>query len=514
MKRRLILGAALLVAQLLGCAAGNTGSKEGATVPAERPAIVSDEPKWIRIESDHFDLATDLSETEALRAAEVLETTRAAMLSAAWPGNTDDLRARTTVVVFQDGLDFMHFFNGNTLAVTVWSVRPTIVLWGKSDYWQQRTGVTFDASSSRLRHELTHRLARARYARQPMWFSEGLAQYLETLTVSADGTKATLGEVSPTVLRMYSSFRVRVSDALAWSSYAEHDDDTILGLYGISWLLVHFLYDTRAHDFEAFQHALARGVAPDLAWRKSFGAFRLEDLDAQLVQYAKLASFKRVVVPIERPSVRPVRKLPITEADVHAIRAHLALAGAELAAGGDLRDEAQQELGRALALEPANPLAVRLLLSSDKSPPRSELSARLRAQVAKRPDDGDAWLLLAEIGAPSEREAAARKAVALMSANSDACVVLASHLVATGRAEEALPLAKKAASLAPWDHRALDTYAAALFAGGRCADAILEETRAIDALPDGRARSPLARESRRKLDEYKRSCARSTRPQR
>ncbi|HVH44165.1 MAG TPA: DUF1570 domain-containing protein, partial [Labilithrix sp.] len=371
---------AFLAVQLVGCAAAK-GGKGVATDAAKQPAVVSDEPKWTRLQSEHFDLATDLGETDALRAAEALETTRAAMLSAAWPGASDALAARTSVVVFQDGLDFLHFFE-NIAAIYVQLVRPTIVLWGKPDYWEQKTGVNAEASSSLLRHELTHRLASAIYVRQPRWFSEGLAQFLETLTVSADGTTATLGEVDPDALRSYRRVRVSASDALAWQSYAEADQKTLQGLYGISWLMVHFLYDKRGNEFDAFQRALIRGVAPEQAWKKSFGALPPEVLDAQLFEYAKRASFKKVAIPIERTSVQPITKATITEADVHAIRAQLALSGAATRERAGLGDEAQREIERALALEPANPLAVRLLLSTGKRVPSNDLGARVRAQLA------------------------------------------------------------------------------------------------------------------------------------
>jgi tetratricopeptide (TPR) repeat protein len=496
---------------LAGCG-GAKNEPRRAAEPTDRLAAVSavseEEPKWTRLQSEHFDVATDLSAPDATRAALALETTRAALRSAAWPNASEAVAARTSVVIFRDGLEFMHYFE-NVAAIFVRYVRPTIVLWGKPDYWEQKTGLNAEASSSLLRHELTHRLASGVYARQPTWFAEGLAQFLETMTVSEDGSTATLGEADPEALRRYKRYRVHVSEALAWRSYTDSDPETIAGLYGISWLMVHFLHDNRGNDFDAFQNALVQGVDPEAAWKKSLGTLRPEVLDAQLRDYVQHADFKKVAVPIERTAVAPATNAVITEADVHAIRAQLAISGSQTRPHAGLDAEAQREIESALALEPANPLAVRLLLATGRSLPKNDLTARLHAHLEKRPDDGEAWLLLAEHGIASEREAAARKAAKLMPANPDACVILAWYLAASGRAEEALAVAVKATSLAPWDARGHYAHAEALFGVGRCTDAIRAETRAIDVLPDDRASSQFAEELRHKLDLYKRSCAKS-----
>jgi tetratricopeptide (TPR) repeat protein len=501
-RRRLL--SLLAVSLVLGC-----GSSKGSAVhSAESPkaaAVASDEPKWIRIQSEHFDLSTDLEESDAFRAAEALENERSAIISALWHGNSERAATRTSAVVFQDGLEFAQFFDGVT-ALFVALPRPTVILWGKPEHWKSTTGVTADATSSVLRHELTHRLASSLFAQQPKWFAEGLAQFVETLTVSADGKTATLGEADPEALNNYWRFRTGVSDALEWKSIAGVGGEKLQGLYGVSWLLVHYLVDKRSDGFEAFQRALASGVDPNEAWKNEFGSLRPIDLDRELREYAQRRSFKKVVIPIELRAVQPAKRTAISEAEVHAIRAQVALVAAGTGVRQDLIEEANKEIERAVALEPANALAVRLLLLMGKQSHVGDLGPRLRTQIAKRPDDGDAWLLLAEFGEPAERETAARKAVALMPDNPDACIVLANHLAATGRADEALPLATKAATLAPWNVRAHDAIAAALFGAGRCPDAIRAESQAIEVLPEAQSRSSTALELRRKLEGYRRAC--------
>ncbi|XYI02288.1 hypothetical protein ACMHYB_21985 [Sorangium sp. So ce1128] len=130
--------------------------------------------------------------------------------------------------------------------------------------------------------------------------------------------------------------------------------------------------------------------------------------------------------------------------------------------------------------------------------------------MARRPDDGEAWLLLGQLLGRQERDAeriaALRRAVALLPGNAIAYNALAWALVTTGRAEEALPLATKAAMLAPWNAAILDTYAASLFALGRCPDALRVQTRAVDRIAHCAQGSTTARLLTDKLEEYRSSC--------
>lgn len=515
MRVKLLRSLPLLLALLVGCSAPKRGKlAEGAATPPTRAADGAD-PPWIRLQSEHFDLATDMSEQDAGLAVEALEHTRSALLSAAWNEASDLPTARTTVIVLRDGLEFMQYFE-EAAALFSEVVRPTLVLWGKPDYWEARTGVNAEASSSLVRHELTHRIASSFYMRQPKWFAEGLAQYLQTLRVSSDGASATIGEVDPLALRRYRQSNATVRDVLRWDSYTADDPDVIRGYYGVSWLLVHYLFDERPSEFGAFQTALTRGESPEIAWKKAFGTERTDALDDRLADYARRKKYKTAVVPVERTSMKPPTRASITEADVHAIRAQLALIGGGLAAGPKhdaLRREAAEELRRATRLEPVNPLAVRLLFASGMfahDDPR--LAAQLTAQLGKRPNDGEAWLLAAEWGVPSEREAAARKAVSLMPDSPEACTVLAWYLAKTGRTDEAIGLATKAVTLAPWSTRAHRTFAEALLGAGRCSEAIREQTRAIEVLPDGPTREPLVKEFERGLDAIKRECSKGAPP--
>ena len=87
---------------------------------------------------------------------------------------------------------------------------------------------------------------------------------------------------------------------------------------------------------------------------------------------------------------------------------------------------------------------------------------------------------------------------------------LAWTLIENGRGAEALPLAARAIERAPWDWRAIDTYAAALFVVGRCREAAATEKRALDQVSESeRAHKDIAA-IEKNLAMYQQTCPEDT----
>ena len=470
----------------------------------DAPAAPAGRAGWHRLRTDHFDLTTDLSANLALATATVLERTRAALLQAAWSrlGNARQTE-RVRVIVLANEWEFQRYFGRTVDGVYTRVGRATIVLGGTPSHWEHHINLTDVFATSTLRHEIVHHLAAGIYGRQPRWFSEGLAQFLETIVVNDDGTQAIVGHPNLSALRSYYDVRsVGVKDALEWGQPDTAEDDAkVGGLYGLSWLMVHWMFNARPEAFAAYQAALARG--DDAAWAHAFGTQSLDDIDRALHAYVRHGEYLIHPVSLE-PLVAEATPVPLDAADVHALHGQLALVGANLdKTRHQLAEEAEREIGEALALEPGHVLALKL---TRKSMPMTELLTRLRKQTLARPDDGEAWLLMARLLPSNEREAALRKALSLLPGDSSAYNNLAWYLVETGRSAEALPFATKAALLAPWDAAVLDTYAACLFGINRCADAARIEARAVDHLPE-----KMTPEGRRdytsKVVRYREACA-------
>ncbi|MDB4943241.1 MAG: hypothetical protein JWP97_2775 [Labilithrix sp.] len=461
----------------------------------------------MRIETEHFELSTDLPPGEAKRAAEALERMRLALLAVAWNRPADQLRitSRTAVVVLRDQQDFRHYSRERFAGLYSGGPRPMIFLYGPPDAWEA-SSPSGKGKTSVLLHELTHHLAAGLYGRQPHWFSEGLAQFLETMRISEDGKEATFGGVNLDAFAGYRSQRSSVRDVLAWRLGADDDMDRLRARYGVSWLLLHFLFNVEPAALAELQSRLAAGMDPSRAWSETFPKEATIELDARLDQYWRHGTMTKFTRPLPSVAVATVTR-PITAADVLAIRARLAFTGALENGNEELAAEGFEEARQALVLEPGHAIALRLLLRGEEHLSLADMVDRLRRQVAQRAEDGEAWLMLSEVADRDspEQEAAARRAVVLMPRNAYAYGNLARLLVDTKRSEAALPFATKAALLAPWSRAALTTYAATLFAVGRCTDALRTHQRAIDVSAEGVSRRDMMQLEAR-LTDYTTAC--------
>jgi tetratricopeptide (TPR) repeat protein len=480
-------------AVLLSIALGLSGGCATSTRVFRCPAHGG--PAWRALVSDHFVLRTNLSAADAGALVARFERMRAAV-AAALPG-APAMPGRVEVIAFRSGADYASFAPDGARGYYLRSEGgpPRIVMAG---------GL---AASERalLAHELTHHFLAGALKRQPRWFAEGLASYMESLGDDAPTGELVVGAPPPERLSRVRRAPVPVRELLRWDGTAPSRDAS-LARYASSWLLVHWLTHERPVALAALGARLAEGDAPADAWRVALpdcdpdlpGA--LERLDAELARYARgeLAIRRQTV---EVPAAVGYFESPVPAAEVHAIR--LALWGIGPSKGKpQLRAEVQDALGD----DPGHPIALRYKAALDGFG-----ALRLaRGSVAAHPDDPRAWTFLAEAlegwpGTGDEREAAYRRAAELAPENPATLFNLAIQLLASGRSGEALPHARRAAELAPWSPPILAGYAAVLSDLGQCAAAIAVQQHASDALPEtatGEARRAFAEQ----LDGYAHQC--------
>jgi tetratricopeptide (TPR) repeat protein len=488
---RALLKAVVLTALLAGAARADSG--------------------WREIRGPHVVLRTDLGSGAAKESALAVERFRAQVIAAAWPRATLPAGDRVEVTVFGNGLDFERHFGRNISAVFFHGVPPFAVMWGTPEKWENRATLATSETTSILRHELVHHLAASVYRRQPRWFAEGLAQFLETVRPGDDGKTVVIGAANLDAMRKYNSFRsVRVADALAWSAKLDAlPEGTVHGLYGLSWLMVHWMFNEHPAQFEQYQGLLARGIDPDKAWRVILPGLNTPDIDGALNQYLKHGNYNEFAAPYTPPSP-PLEERPLSEADVHAEQARVALAAAGSSAEpAKHREEAEREIAAALKLDPGNVGA--LALEAGRKPP-PERAAIARRMTTAHPEDGRGWLMLGQALAPSgdpaataEREAAFKKAIALRPDDPTPLNDLAWTYASQGKAADAAPLINKAIQLAPYDPSVLDTLAAVQAQLGRCSEAVATEARAIDVLPEG-VGAATQRRFEARLEQYRTRC--------
>lgn len=245
-----------------------------ATAPA--PALA----EWRRAESQHFIVYSDGSERSLRDYAAKLERFHGLLRSRFGGPAQDDLRklpvylvgdARTLRIAqpgLPEGIDGYYTASENDIYA--------ILIRGRDD--------------DLLLHEYTHHfMANAGQGRLPGWFSEGLAEYYATATVSEAGA-ATFGLPNAGRQRSLQQGRWLPMDQLLRAK-GSFDIESQAGrgmYYAQSWALTHWLLadQTRARSLGVYLNAVNNGRDPIEAWQASFG-ITTEALEAQLKTYVR-----------------------------------------------------------------------------------------------------------------------------------------------------------------------------------------------------------------------------------
>lgn len=468
---------------------------------AHRVRVPDGARPWVEVRSPHFEVVADLSEEETRRFALQLEQVHAALMAGSWHAVGPPPRT-TRVLVLADDAAMQAFFRKGFLGFATNDAldAPLLVIHGE----QSPSEVPV------LKHELAHAVDNGFLLRQPRWLSEGLASYLETLHVDADGRGAVIGEINQ--VRMAAARKIPRFDfaavLAAGISIHERPDREVEDFYAQSWLLVHMLVNEQRPQFEAFLQRLARSEDPDQAFAAAFPGLTPAQLAERAGPYSQRGQFLKVRVPLP-PFQGELVARAVPPGETLRVRAELEWLAARVHGGEGLRARALESARRAFAAVPGDPLALALLHA--QAPPSDERRlADLRALVAASPQDVRGWTLLAEALAGKadlalERLAALDKAFALGPDDPRALAALAWSRAAQGRRQEAIDLAQKAVRLAPGNPGVLDTYAVTLAQAGRCADAMKLERRALEVVPDG-AGPEVASALRARIAELEAHC--------
>jgi Tfp pilus assembly protein PilF len=363
-----------------------------------------------------------------------------------------------------------------------------------------------------IAHEIAHHLSHFIFIRQPPWFAEGLAKFVQTVAVRTTerttliGSHIVHGERSggsaagmaprEMSIEVQQTSYVPLRELLQWDGEI---DAAEAGKYHLSsWILYHWLWNNRSKQFTAFQQRLMNGEDPLAALRAEIPELDpanpagLNKLDQVLYEYRKSGRYASYRVSAQSEGNFSDGG-PLGSADVHMLM---------LDVGYRKNDKDRlTDVDEALAEDAAQPMAIVARAAADKSSP----VAALRKSVAARPGDWRAWLLLGaslDAGAADEKEAAYRKAVALNPDSSSANNDLAWHLLSHGRAKEALPFANRALDLVPASGSSIDTLAAVAAAIGKCSEALVLQRRAVSMSP----KVPGTEGYQKRLAEYEARC--------
>jgi hypothetical protein len=305
-----------LVASVLwvGCVTTTGAGEVKRTLLQFEPSSVKS--GWSRVRTAQFELHTDLTPALAERAA-LLLTQSLGGLEAMFARIPRVGENRLTIIAMSDSGEFERRF-GKRLAGFAISSREdtTVCVYGPPDRWFERQSPNYEGVSSVLQHELAHAVLRSYFPRQPRWFAEGLAQYIETARW-VDAETLLLNEPNLEAYQKYNLVRsLQMSDLLAWDKI-EAAQKRETGMYGLSWAFVHYALNREPEVFGTFMSRL-RSEEPETAWKETFGG-RGDALDKAIHAYMKVGEYRQGAMKLPLGTPAATRVEPGDEPLVNAL---------------------------------------------------------------------------------------------------------------------------------------------------------------------------------------------------
>lgn len=331
-----------------------------------------------------------------------------------------------------------------------------------------------------LAHELAHYFLAFVFPRQPRWFSEGMADYLGSVRLSADMKHAVVGLLNPLRLHNLRSC-MRLEDLWAWDGRrAEMAPNEKVRAYESAWRWVHYLTNVHPQRFAAFMQELVAGAEPQPAFDRTFAGIGRNELNQGASDFlGPNQKFEVVQLPLH------LSPTSISLESLAPLEALWALF--QVSRSGDFDDWL---LAKATQRFPNSTEA--LLLAADASLAKDGvLPAALLEHLLKPDRLSDtrvARFLASNVKGLSteELDLVSRRAVELAPQSPVALEARIRFLTTAGRANETLELVRAMIRTAPFSMAGLFSAAKALSAAGVCADAAMVFDRASALLLDER----------------------------
>lgn len=335
---------ALAVVLVAGCVGPRTSLPEIARAP------------WREVETEHVRVWTDLGEDAAKRTAVELERLRRAVLLIWGPDVNPPEKIHT--IVLASHAEFGAFGAeryGGAFAGT--PVGAFLFLAAEGGY------LLGDAPGSEqtAKHELAHAALYRVLKRQPRWVAEGLASYLQTTHLLADGNVVIGRADEPSLRFVQGTGRVSLAALQAWRTDGALREAELAAYYASSWAWVHFLFNAYPDRFVDYLQRLQTTEDESRAWALAFGGISSEQLERELSVH--LPHGRGVLITVPFPGVNEASQVrPLSESNVQ-----VAFALLHLSVPGRDRDarvaEAKGAASEAIRLDPKNLLARRLYAS-------------------------------------------------------------------------------------------------------------------------------------------------------
>lgn len=239
---------------------------------------------WCITYTDHFEIVSDLPRDRALDLVAHLDRFRSAA-GALLPGEPSSPVPPLKLVAFERAQDFATVFNGRHVAGFT---RPSL------DQTLLASGPGLDGKhlNRNVFHEYVHFLLRSRATLNlPIWYEEGFASYLATLSVDPTGL-VTVGRIPYTYLRsVLVPPGLSIADVVGERFELDPERHDLSEVYGLAWAIVRFLHHAQDQSGEryatrlgAMLAAIDNGASSSQAMESSLG-LDLSTLKARMRKY-------------------------------------------------------------------------------------------------------------------------------------------------------------------------------------------------------------------------------------
>ncbi|HVT45971.1 MAG TPA: DUF1570 domain-containing protein [Thermoanaerobaculia bacterium] len=348
--------------------------------------------RWIEVQADDFRIFSNASEPVTIAIAERLQKMRAAMAS------ISDMAVRsplpTRIYVFRGDADFEPF-RLSAFGESSRKMNGIFVAHPEGNYILVNAGATRQYERI-VHHELIHYFLNNTIPDAPAWFSEGMAEFYSTFSVS--GKKAYVGAPIEEHVRLLK--RERMLPMLDLVTRGVETEEFVSGVkqsvfYAQSWLFVHYLLvdgSSGARQLNAFLERMKKGTPPAENFVLSFGR-SAEDFERVLRNYLRQRVLISLVLPTEE---LPVAERP-TPRTVSVEEMLYQFGDLVLHIAPESPVEARLYLEEALRIEPGHAASIAMLALLDEKENRlTDARRRYEAAVALQPSDPLPWLLFAE----------------------------------------------------------------------------------------------------------------------
>ncbi len=315
-------------------------------------AVAADAP-WVEVRAPHFSVATDAGEKRGREVALRFEQMRAAF-------GTLILRQSVNIPV---PLQVIAFRNSKGLrqVAPIWKGK-TVELAGLFQPGEDRNFIALDLSAENkwqaVFHEYAHMLLNANYPQTQPWFDEGFAEYYSTIQIGSKEVQIGAATESAVYILQNNSWMhvVDLFSVQRGSKVYNESGDHRSVFYAQSWLMVHYLFDTKQirQTTAYFDLVLNQKLPVEQAIRRAFGVEpkKLEDEVRRFFSstQALLYTFK-TPLSVETANTYEVRSLD--PPDVKAVLADMHLHSP------DYFEQAAKEFEEVLATRPDSAAAHR-----------------------------------------------------------------------------------------------------------------------------------------------------------